>query len=230
MSAAEDVVAIFRSDTRDTVAPYLWSDDEVYEYLNDSYQTYVRLSGGIPDFVSDELVVTVSTGERIVDLHPSILRVIGAFRTSDGVEVVTRNIEDVGTSTERSTDDYGLTRSRMMANQSGAVRFMVLGVAPNRAMLVDTPVTDDTLNLHVMRMPLESAVTTYSALSDIPQRHHRALTLWMQHRAYNKQDADTFDPKASLRAREEFERYCVAIEAETARKMAKPRVVAYGGI
>lgn len=230
MSPAESVVSIFRSDTRDTVAPYLWSDDELYEYLSDAYQTYVRLSGGIPDFVSDELVVTVSAGERVVDLHPSILRVIGAFRGSDGVEVTCRNLEDVGTATERSTDDYGLTKSRMMANQPGAVRFMVLGVAPDKALLVDTPVVDDTLTLHTMRMPFDETVTETSTLADIPQRHHRALTLWMKHRGYNKQDADTYNLKAADENELAFRNYCAEIEAETARKMAKPRVVAYGGI
>jgi hypothetical protein len=230
MTPAESVVSIFRSDTRDIVAPYLWSDDELYEYLSDAYQTYVRLSGGIPDFVSDELVVSVTAADRMVDLHPAILRVINAFRSSDGVEVITYNLEDVGTTTQRSTDDYGLTRSRMMANQPGEVRYMVLGVAPDKAMLVDTPIVDDELNLYVMRMPFDIEVTNSSTLPDVPARHHRALTLWMKYRGYNKQDADTFDPKAAAAAGAEFSNYCSAIEAETARKMTKPRVVAYGGI
>ena len=230
MSAAESVVSIFRSDTRDNVVPYLWTEDEAYEYLSDAYQRYVEFSGGIPDFVSDELVVTVSAGDRMVDLHPSILRVINAFRGSDSREVITHNLEDVGTNTRRSTDDYGLTRERMMANQPGEIRYMVLGVAPDKAMLVDTPIVDDTLNMYVMRTPFDTEVTTDSTLSDIPSRHHRALVLWMKHRGYNKQDADTYNPKASAEAEVAFRNYCAGIKAETARKMAKPRVVSYGGI
>ena len=230
MSAAEAVVAIFRSDTRDTELPYLWTDDECYEYLGDAYQQYARLSGGVVDFVSDELVVPVSAGERLVDLHPSILRVISAFRASDGVEVIARNIEEVGTSSERSTDDYGLTRSRMMANQPGAVRFIVLGVAPNKAMLVDTPVEDDDLNLYVMRMPLDTTVTSSSTLSEVPAQHRRALVLWMKHLGYNKHDADTYNPKAAEEASGKFRQYCFDVKLENERKKAKPRVVEYGGI
>jgi len=222
MSIAEDIVGIYRSDTGDTVQPYLWSDEECFEYLGDAYQQYVKLSGGVPDFLSDELAVAVSTGERIVDLHPSILKVIAGFRESDGGFVEVFNVEDAA--------KHEMQPARLMANAPGPVNYMILGVAPDKALLVDTPVVDDVIKLHVMRMPLDSEVTSSSTLPDVPARHRRSLVTWMKHRGYAKQDADAFDPAASEKAEVDFSRYCGSVKAELERKKSKVRTVTYGGI
>lgn len=222
MSIAEDIVAIYRSDTGDVVKPYLWSDEECFEYLGDAYQQYVKLSGGVPDLFSDEIAIAVSTGERIVDLHPAILKIISAYRDSDSKPVTVFNMEDAA--------QYEMQPSRMMANAAGPVNYLVLGIAPDKGLLVDTPEVDDTIRLHVMRMPLDSTVTTSSTLPEVPQWHRRSLVTWMKHRGYGKQDADTFDPAASEKAEVDFNRYCASVKAELERKKSKVRTVAYGGI
>lgn len=230
MENAAEVVKVFRNEVRDVAKPYLWSNEEVYGFLLDAYLQYGVKTGGVPDFISADLIVSVSAGERFVDLHPSILRVISAFRVSDGVEVITRNLEEIGTNGEKSVDDYGLTRSRIMADQPGPVRYMILGVAPDKALLVDTPIDDDELNLYVMRTTLDTEISETHTLSEIPLRHRMALVHWMKHRAFSKHDADTYDPKAAKECENDFIAYCAGVKFETERKQAKPRVVSYGGI
>lgn len=229
MSAAEDVVASFRSDTHDTELPYLWSDDDAYSYLSDAYQQYVRLIGGVPDFFSDELLVAVTTDEREVDIHSSILRVISVTRLSDNAPVVVLNMEDAASS-PTYWEDYGLARSDLTANLPGEVTHIVLGLGVDKALLVNTPEADDTLQMYVMRMPLDTVVDDGHSLSDIPVRHHPALVLWVKHRAYSKQDADAYDPKAAEAFALQFNGYCAAVKAEIERQKSKVRVVVYGGI
>ncbi len=60
----QEVFDQFRSDAVDEVAPYLWSDTDVFRYMNDAYSMFVRLTGGIADFTTQD--TTVATGSLTV--------------------------------------------------------------------------------------------------------------------------------------------------------------------
>jgi len=81
---SHELLQAWRESVVDTVKPYLWSDAEAYRFMNDAYFMFVRLTGGIADFGSPETEVQVSAGEKISELHPSILRITGATLRSDG--------------------------------------------------------------------------------------------------------------------------------------------------
>lgn len=49
---SDDLYALFRSDVVDATAPYLWTETEVWNYMNDAYKLFVRKMGGIPDNTS----------------------------------------------------------------------------------------------------------------------------------------------------------------------------------
>src|SRR5665647_2592591 len=49
---SDELYALFRSDVVDATAPYLWTDVEVWNYMNDAYKSFVRKIGGIPDNTS----------------------------------------------------------------------------------------------------------------------------------------------------------------------------------
>lgn len=65
-----------------------------------------------------------------------------------------------------------------------------------------------TLNLEGLRLPKEPlSADDLFASPEIAPVHHRFLVFWALHRAYGKQDADTFDPDRSAQALSRFEQY-----------------------
>jgi hypothetical protein len=207
----------FRSEVGDEKMPYFWTNEDVFRYLNEAYFTFVRLTGGIADFGSEihpwataELV----PGEAFSPLHPSILRIVSA-RLRDARRKLTivngANVE-------------------LLDNQSGRVREMVLGLRKNLARWIKVPEQADTVDLEVYRLPLMSIVCEDQELSEVEPIHHNALLDWMKHLAYGKQDADTFDEKASLRSKAMFEEYCARAKAEGERRPYHTRAIRYGGL
>ena len=65
---------------------------------------------------------------------------------------------------------------------------------------------------------------------EIGEEHLLSLLLWMKHRAYGKQDAETFDRSKRDEYKSSFEAYCNSAKAEWERYKSKVRVVEYGGL
>lgn len=217
----------FRDDTSDTEKPYLWSDPEVYRFMNSAYRQFVRLTKGVADFTtSDVCEVAFSAGDQFIDLHPSILRITRASLASDGREVRVKNINDMNSVVGEA--DYG-QRPGIDMNASGYVKYLVIGEQRDVGRLVYVPDTDDTLKLNVYRLPLKTIIDENSKLDDIEEDHHEYLSLWMQHRAYSKHDADAYDPRLADKRKEEFLIYCDEVVKQWERYKTKVRVVGYGG-
>ena len=227
MDTAGDLIDAFRSDVVDTARPYLWSDDEALRYADAAYKMFVRLTGGIPDFVSEACAVDIVAGEAEADLHPSILRIMTAERRSDKYEIKVVNATDNVLST---TADYGKVRAMIRDDQPGAVTHMVLGMQRGKVRWLQVPVDNDTCDMVIYRLPLKSLDATESPLSEVHEDHHIYLLDWMKHLAYKKQDADTYDPQKSKDCAAEFEAYCRMIKAEWDRYKSKVRKVSYGGL
>lgn len=204
----------FRSQVTDLERPYLWTDDEVFVYMNEAQLEFCRLTEGIPDVSTPEVVnVPVVTGELKAEVHPSILTFRLALLASTGEKVNIVNHTDVVTWT----------------NQGGYIREMIVGLEPNVVRWGCTPLVDDEVNLTVFRLPLTD-ITEFDQDLEVPSLHHASLVFWMQHLAYLKPDTETFDKKASDRAKANFVQYCDQVSAESRRYRQKPRVVQYGGI
>ena len=217
----------FRSDVMDTAKPYLWSDDEVWRYANDAYTMFVRLTGGIADFTSEACEIPVVTGEAIVDLHPSIMRIMGATKRSDNRPIDVINRTDVA---QMRTTDYGLVKQILLDDKPGEIRYFVHGMQRGKARLVQVPKVDDYIDLNVYRLPLVTIDGDGVELEDVSDEHHIHLLDWMKHLAYKKHDADTFDQRASELSKQDFLAYCTQVKAEWERYKHKTRVVSYGGL
>lgn len=220
---------LFRSDVVDVELPYLWSDTEVYRYMNDAYRMFVRLTGGIPDSTSDLTQVPIVTGEATAEVSPLILRFRMAYLASTGHEVQIINQEDFG---QIRRDDYGITRPIVMDNSSGPVRYMVVGQDRAQVRWLQVPAADDVAQLSVYRLPLDTIAegSTTFEFPEIGEEHHEHLLLWMKARAYGKQDAETFDRGRRDENKRMFEEYCSNAKAEWERYKHKTRVTSYGGL
>lgn len=218
----------FRQRVRDVSKPYFWTDTEVFRYMNEAYRMFVRLTGGIPDVTSDEAKIQVTAGEKFADISPLVLRVMTAQLASNGNVVNVVNSTDTGALTSRS--DYGQVRSLASDNVEGPVRFMVIGLERTKVKLINVPVVNDTIEMEIYRLPLDKLTDKGQELPDVQEEHHIYLVDWMEHLAYLKHDADTFDPQASNAAEDRFKSYCSMAKGEWERFKHKTRTVSYGGL
>jgi hypothetical protein len=228
-----DLYDLFRSDVNDMAAPYLWTDTEIYTYMNDAYRMFARLTGGIPDTTSAITVVPVVAGQATAVVSPLILRFRLARLVSTGRSIEITNQEEL---TRRAfTQDYGLQVSSDWTTRPGAVRYMVIGEDRSQAgaqvQWVQVPVEDDSVQLSVYRLPLSTIDVgdSFFAFADIGLEHVEHLLLHMKARAYGKQDAETFDRGRRDQYKAEFAEYCKQAAAEWERYKHKTRVVQYGG-
>lgn len=209
-----DLYDTFRSDVADEVGPYLWSDTEVFRYMNDAYRMFVRKIGGVADFTSAATQVDIVAGESTGVLDPSILRVMSAYRVSDGTPLRIYN----------GTDFAPPTRL------PGPVRAMVIGEQRHVCRWTSAPVADDIVQLSVYRLPRNFITGDAQEFTDVDEDHHPHLLDWMKHLAYRKQDAETFDRAKSEESGAVFLDYCEFVKAEHERYKYKPRTIVYGGI
>ena len=217
---------LFRSDTMDTVIPYLWSDTEIFSYMDDAQKMFCRLQGGISDSSSSTTVISATAGEPFADVSPLILKIRLATRASDGRRLEILNFEDL--EGRMAEEDYGYRASYRLDNHQGEVRAIVVGMETNKVRLVRIPEEDQEINLTVYRLPHTTLASKGQDL-EIDEQHHRYLLYWMKHLAHQKQDAETYDRGRSDTFRAEFLAYCDQAKAERERREHKYRTVAYGG-
>lgn len=224
---SDELYDFFRKDVVDVEQPYLWSDEEVYAYMNDAYFMFVRLTGGIPDFTSSICSVPAVATEKYADLDPSILRIRLATRQSDGRNVKIVNIQDAST---LSSEDYGRVRTLALLDRPGPVEYMIIGAEADVVQWVNIPTVNDTINLVIERLPLEPITGDGQTFEGVKPHHHIHFLKWMEYLAYNKMDSDAYDPKKSEDKESEFYRYCELAKREKETAKHKTRVVSYGGI
>lgn len=211
---ASDLYELFRADVSDAAQPYLWSDLEVYLYMNDAYRMFVRKTGGVEDFTSAAAQVPVVAGDPVGVLDAAVLRIVSAYRVSDNAPV----------------SIFNNPSSAPPSVSTGPVGGMVIGAQRRAVRWTSIPAAADTVQLSVYRMPLGTISGPSSEFVDVEEDHHFHLLKWMRHLAYQKQDAETFDRAKSDENGAAFNDYCGFVKDELARLAHKPRTVAYGGI
>jgi len=212
-----DLLEQFRLDLNDVEEPYLWSDKEVFGYMNDAQRMFCRLVGGIGDVSSDFTQLAYTPASDWVATSPLILKIRNATDVATGRQIDVWNEEDMR------------RRGFRFNKVPGRVQRLVIGMEEHRARLHSYPAQAGAIQLSIERLPLESIIGADQAF-EIDEQHHEHLGLWMAYRAYSKQDAETFDRTKSAESKAAFEVYCFEAAAERARAHGKVRVVAYGGI
>ena len=207
----------FRLDTVDQMEPFLWSEVEVYDYVDDAQKMFCRLTGGLGDATTALTTIPYLAGSPWLVTSPLILKIREIYRTSDGNAVEVINYEDL---------------SRLGLRLDGRLstpRFLIIGMEADKAMLYPSPVMADTLKLIVDRLPLKK-IDDADQKIEVADQHKNGLTLWMKARAYAKQDAETFDRNKAEVFEQKFRMYCAEAKTEKDRAKHKTRLVTYGGI
>lgn len=221
------LLARFRADVRDEATPPLWTDGEIFSYMDDAQKMFCREQGGIADSTSAVTQISAVAAQPFATISPLILKIRAANRAADYRDLEILNYEDM--QTQRLQTDYGTQIGPTIDNTSGDIRAIVVGMEANKIRFVRIPEANQTIALVVYRMPLLTLNAIDQAL-EIDEHHHIHLLLWMKHLAHMKQDAETYDRGRSDQFRTDFMAYCERARQEREKREHKFRTVAYGGI
>lgn len=225
----DTLITTFRSEVDDVAEPHLWTDTDVYGYIDETQKMFCRLAVGISDSTSELTNVTFSAGDEYATYDPRILRLRMARLASDYRSLRIMNFEDFVEGGVGADDDYGLyTAQPTLDLRAGPVTILITNMTENAVRLVKIPEADDAILLTVYRMPLEDITESSTAL-EVDPKHHRSLLYGMKSLAYQKEDAETFDKARAAENETRFRMYCEQVKDEIARREHKVRVVAYGG-
>ena len=223
---SHELLNTFRCDVVDDVEPYLWSTSEVYQYINDAYFMFVRLTGGIADGTSSATQLTAADGVATTTLDESVMQIRTARNVTDNKWLKVINVQDTD---ELATEDYGILH-RSDPETIGAVRYMIIGEEDGYVRWVNIPDGDITVQLVIERLPLIPITGHKQRFLGIRPEHHYHLLKWVRHLAYRKQDADTFNLVKSDQEEKDFVAYCELAKREKAGRRHKVRTTSYGGI
>lgn len=226
-------VALFRAEVNDTVATaYLWSDVEVYAFLDDAQKMFCRLTGGLSDSTSAITTVACTAGAEFASVSPKILRLKSVENRVDGYRCQILNYEDMAA--QSAVPDYGYVAVSGIDSSTGPIRAVVTGMEPNKIRLIRIPEANQDLRLVVNRLPLIDINTTTvgnaTAVLEIDEMHHRHLLLWMKALAHMKQDAEIFNQGKAMEFDAQFRQYCDQAKSDLGRREHKYRTIAYGGL
>lgn len=212
-----ELLAVFREEMNDEATPYLWSDSAIYRYMDDAQKMFCRKTEGIEDARTLPLTrISVAAGTEWYTLSPLILKVRTVTRTDTGRPIPVIAAE--------KAQHEGVR----FDGSEGPIKALVSGLSKQQLRAWPMPNESVTLALAVFRLPLE--VIDASGEFEIDEQHHLALLHWMKHKAYDKQDAETFDRRKADDYERKFLDYCAEARKEQERARRPVSTVAYGGI
>jgi len=286
-----ELVDMFRAEMRDIATPQLWSDAEIYGFIDDAQTWFCRLTDGIPDSRTPAVTrlnivpgvdwydihtkirqirkatrsdtgmpVTLYTAEQastvgitfthavtgdikamVVGLEPHALRVVPMPVAALGVSAVSSGITAINTAVVLIANTTGIDAGMGLTATSVPVGTTVLSVVANTSVTLSASVTAELpagaalafgliVEFATYRFPLVTITDDGDQALEIDAQHHTALLHWMKSRAYDKQDAETFDRRKSEDFRDRFTEYCARAQQEQQRARRVQGNVAYGGV
>ena len=194
---------------RDTVEPFLFSDEDVIAWLNDAQeQAAIRARLLLEESNPDVCEIITTPGQHTYPLHPALYELASIRFKPDGasdpepLRLVTREWLD---------QNYRHWRNDLVR----PVRYAIQGETTLR--MVPPPIVPGTLLLEGYRLPLEPlAIDT-----DEPEIHkasHEKLIYWALHRAFSVVDSEMIDKDRAAMAEDEFSRHFgLAVDADMRR-------------
>lgn len=148
------LVARFRSDVDDDQVPYLWTDDEVWGYVNDAHSKWVRGIGGIRDASTTAIVeLAITDGDPWLELDARIMHIRSARLVSTGKSLPVLSWEDLG---RQGMTSAPWPVSLADLDTDGAVSALIIGMEDGKLRTSRIPTAADTIKLVVERLPLNT--------------------------------------------------------------------------
>lgn len=209
-----ELLATFRAEVFDTVAPYLWSDSLIYTYIDDAQKQFCRDTYGIEDSRSFKISVK-EDGTSWYALDPLILKLRDAVNAATGDDVPLIAMEKMRDNHMRFDGTVGPIKAFVTGMEKGYLRAYPI------------PNTAATIELRVFR--LSNDVVAGDDFEIDPQ-HVLPLLFWVKSKAYAVQDADAYDPKKAAENKADWAAYCAKAKVEQSRVRRPVSTVSYGGL
>jgi hypothetical protein len=215
-----ELVKLFRREIDDLTTPYLWSEDDVYHYLDLAQREFAKLTLIFADSTTAEVCsAAVLADEKFVDLSPLIIQIRQAKLLSATRKLHLTSLDKI--SQGFGTDDYGMFSDSAWETSTGAPRALMLDVEIDKGRLVPIPTEDDTLELMVYRYPLNVVTSSSAELEVTRPEHQRHLLLKMKSLAYGKHDSDVHNDTLEEKYQIAFESACGTVHWELKRMRDK---------
>lgn len=224
------LLTLFRSEVDDTATPYLWSDTEFFQYLNEAQKEFARETRCFKDSVTKSVCESrVRANISYADIDERIIDIRRAQLASASKPLSVYNMNEMDAAFVQG--DYGNELAVDWTTSTGTPRIIIKDVTKDKVQLVPQPTVDDTLKMWVIRLPLDEILSDKSSLEISESTHQLLLLDYVKFRAYSKNDADTYDPdQASKYEGAFYGKLRTMVKPEFAKKTRRPATVRYGGI
>lgn len=197
MTLAE-LIARFRVESNDLVAPYLSSDANITDWLNEAEEEAAIRASLIHDSSTVAVCsIAVTAPTTTYALHASVLDITRAAFTPTGssAEVDLYLTDRVEQDRAQAGWRTRVDTPRQLIQADKTVR---LGCIPS---------VSGALAIECYRLPLAPmAIATPAGTPEIAGVHHRRLVQWALHKCYSRPDAEIYDPGRAAKAEAEFAR------------------------
>lgn len=193
-----DLVRLFRQQIDDITEGWedddelslLFSNDEAVEYANEAVYEYLRRRLLIDDVTTELVDLALVAGQPDYPRDPRIYQIHRIAINGCPVDKVFREDLDI------DHPDW----ETEMGTPTCYYEYQ------NTLNFVPVPTADALARLSVYRLPVAALSWTSrdTPIVDVRPEDRYSLHLWMLHLAWSKQDADTADPKAAERSRQQF--------------------------
>lgn len=204
----------------DTNAAQLrWSNEELTRFINEAQKQACR-SAFLLKSADATFQVAVTADLATYTLPSKIIRIKGIWLESTGKELSQIEYEDL----------MGITNWR---TDTGTPSYVVVDYDTGTLRLYKTPLIDDTINILAYHLPLED-MDWNTAVIDTPEireEYQIDMLAYAAHLAYQKDEANTFDPQRSEYFRQLFAQKFSDTSAygDTRRRRTTGRTIRYGG-
>ncbi|MBF0345270.1 MAG: hypothetical protein HQL06_13705 [Nitrospirae bacterium] len=201
----KEIIQRTRKLLTDNISPYLWSDTELVDYLNDSVNEMLIQTRLLIDSTTPEVCrIDVNADVSVYALDKRVIALKRVVLQSSGTPLI------------RVTQQYMDASSTNWEQVVGRPRRFLLDATSGHLTLYPTPDKSDTLRLTVYRLPLnELSPSTQDAEPEINYRHHSKLIHGILCRAYEKSDSETFNPNGSQKYADIWHRYIEEVKKDT---------------
>jgi hypothetical protein len=188
-----ELIKAARTRADDLVAPYLWSNAEWTEYANEAEREACRRARLILDSTTAEVCnLTMVANTPTYALDKRIIHIRRVKGSWSSIPLQPASVIDL----DRGRPGW--------EDETGDPQHFIKDMDHKLFRPYPTPSAAGTVKLTVHRIPLVN-MEDGDDEPEILEAYHLGLVHWMLHRAYNKHDTQTYNPKASAEALALFE-------------------------
>lgn len=229
-----------RSDRTGGNSDLMWSDETLVRYINEAQRRFARQGLVIRDGTTAAATqITTEDGVNFYPLHKSVLAVISARLAGDEVDLARAGHANMDA--RQPTSEMYFPPSQT-SNQPGKPVIFTTDeylseaagtdeMSATTLRLYPVPSSDyagKTVNLRVVRMPLNDLELGANESLEIPEDHHLEMLDWAAYLALRILDADMGDPVRAREFRKSFEIHVAEARQVSMRKLFAPMPWGFG--